>query len=40
MMATTSIWKVEGSLGRVVRYAGNPAKTEGPAAAIEYHSMA
>ena len=35
-MATTSIWKVEGSLGRVVRYAGNPAKTEGPDAAIAY----
>ena len=35
-MATTSIWKVEGSLGRVVRYAGNPAKTEGPDAAVAY----
>lgn len=35
-MATTSLWKVEGSVGRVVRYAGNPDKTEGPARAIAY----
>jgi hypothetical protein len=30
-MATTSIWKVEGWLGKVVNYAQNPSKTENPA---------
>ena len=29
-MATTAIWKVKGSLGRVVDYAANPDKTEKP----------
>ena len=29
-MATTSIWKVKGSVGKVVRYVGNPEKTELP----------
>ena len=30
-MATTSIWKVEGWLGKVLIYAENPEKTDNPA---------
>ena len=31
-MATTSIWRVNGWLGKVVIYVENPDKTENPAA--------
>ena len=31
-MATTSIWRVNGWLGKVVLYVENPEKTENPAA--------
>ena len=29
-MATTSLWRIKGNLGRVVDYVDNPEKTENP----------